>query len=103
MEQIKVGRKVDASQAKKIANTLVDELCRNHGTLVNLSHADKGRLSFNHSVNVCILATMTGISLSYDELRLRDLGVRALLHDVGKLMVPPEILSKTDRLTLARA
>jgi Rne/Rng family ribonuclease len=33
------------------------------------------------------------------QLRLRDLGVGALLHDVGKLMVPQEIVNKTDRLT----
>lgn len=102
MEHIKLGRKVDASAAKKIANTLVDELCRNQGTLVNfIDMRTKADYLFNHSVNVCILATMTGINLGFDELRLRDLGVGALLHDVGKLMVPPEILNKTDRLTLA--
>lgn len=102
MEQIKVGRQVDASAAKKIANTLVDELCRNHGTLVNfIDMRTKADYLFNHSVNVCILSTLTGISLGFDELRLRDLGVGALLHDIGKLMVPPEILNKTERLTLA--
>ncbi|MDR7865428.1 MAG: HD-GYP domain-containing protein [Sporomusaceae bacterium] len=102
MEQIKLGRKVDASEAKKVANTLVDELCRNHGTLVNfIDMRTKADYLFNHSVNVCILSTLTGISLGFDELRLRDLGVGALLHDTGKLMVPPEILSKTERLTLA--
>jgi HD-GYP domain-containing protein (c-di-GMP phosphodiesterase class II) len=102
MDGIKVGRKVDAGQAKKIANTLVDELCRNHGTLVNfVDMRTKTDYLFNHSVSVCILATMTGISLGYDELRLRDLGVGALLHDVGKLVVPQEILGKTDRLTLS--
>jgi HD-GYP domain-containing protein (c-di-GMP phosphodiesterase class II) len=101
MDQVKLGRKVDASQAKKIANTLVDELCRNHGTLVNfVDMRTRTDYLFNHSVSVCILATMTGISLGFDELRLRDLGVGALLHDVGKLMVPQEIVGKTDRLTL---
>ncbi len=102
MDQIRLGRKVDASEAKRIANTLVDELCRNHGTLVNfIDMRTKADYIFNHSVNVCILATLTGISLGFDELRLRDLGVGALLHDIGKLMVPQEILNKTERLTLA--
>ncbi|HWQ61513.1 MAG TPA: HD-GYP domain-containing protein [Negativicutes bacterium] len=101
MDQIKLGRKVDASQAKKIANTLVDELCRSHGTLVNfVEMRTRADYLFNHSVSVCILATMTGISMGFDELRLRDLGVGALLHDVGKLMVPQEIVGKTDRLSL---
>jgi len=102
MDQVKLGRKVDASQAKKIANTLVDELCRNHGMLVNfVDMRTRADYLFNHSVSVCILATMTGISLGFDELRLRDLGVGALLHDVGKLMVPQEIVGKTDRLSLS--
>jgi len=102
MDQVKLGRKVDASQAKKIANTLVDELSRNHGMLVNfVDMRTRADYLFNHSVSVCILATMTGISLGFDELRLRDLGVGALLHDVGKLMVPQEIVGKTDRLSLS--
>lgn len=102
MDQVKLGRKVDASQAKKIANTLVDELCHNHGMLVNfVDMRTRADYLFNHSVSVCILATMTGISLGFDELRLRDLGVGALLHDVGKLMVPQEIVGKTDRLSLS--
>jgi HD-GYP domain-containing protein (c-di-GMP phosphodiesterase class II) len=102
MDQVKLGRKVDAGEAKRIANTLIDELCRSHGTLVNfIDMRTKADYLFSHSVNVCILSTLTGISLGYDELRLRDLGVGALLHDVGKLMVPPEILNKADRLTIA--
>lgn len=102
METVKTGRKVDASQAKKIANNLVDELCRNAGALVNfIDMRTKTDYLFSHSVNVCILSVMTGISLGYDELRLRDLGVGALLHDVGKTLVAPEIVNKTERLTLA--
>lgn len=102
METVKTGRKVDAGPAKKIANNLVDELCRNAGTLVNfIDMRTKTDYVFSHSVNVCILAVMTGINLGFDELRLRDLGVGALLHDVGKTLVPPEIVNKTDRLTLS--
>jgi HD-GYP domain-containing protein (c-di-GMP phosphodiesterase class II) len=41
---------------------------------------------------------MTGISLEYDELKLRDLGVGALLHDIGKIEIDPEILNKSGRL-----
>ncbi|MDR3589680.1 MAG: HD-GYP domain-containing protein [Negativicutes bacterium] len=100
MEDLKVGKKVDASRAKKIVNSLVDELCRNSGVLVNFTDMrTRSDYLFGHSVNVCILAVMTGISLDYDELRLRDLGVGAMLHDVGKTELPPELLNKKGRLT----
>ncbi len=100
MEQIKLGKNVDADQAKKITNMLVDELCHNHGALLNfIDMRTNNDYLFGHSVNVCVLSIMTGISLGFDELRLRDLGVGALLHDVGKTKIAPELLNKTGRLT----
>lgn len=102
MDSVKFGKTVDSTQAKRVTNSLVDELCRNHGILVNfIDMRTKADYLFSHSVNVCILSVMTGINLEYDELRLRDLGVGALLHDVGKTMIDPAIVNKTDRLTTA--
>jgi HD-GYP domain-containing protein (c-di-GMP phosphodiesterase class II) len=102
MDNVKVGKLVDSGQAKKVANNLVDELCRNHGTLVNfVDMRTNSDYLFSHSVNVCILSIMTGISLGYDELRLRDLGVGALMHDIGMTQVSQEIQSKAGRLTPA--
>ncbi|MBP2646002.1 MAG: metal dependent phosphohydrolase [Firmicutes bacterium] len=100
MDNVKVGKRVDASQAKKTANSLVDELCSNQGVLVNfIDMRTKSDYLFSHSVNVCILSIMTGISRGYDELRLRDLGVGALLHDIGKISLDPNLLNKNERLT----
>lgn len=100
MEKIKIGNGIDAEQAKKVANTLVDELCRNHGALVNfIDMRTQNDYLFGHSVNVCVLSIMTGLNLGLNELRLRDLGVGALLHDVGKTQLPAELLNKTGRLT----
>lgn len=99
MEQVKRGKDVDASKAKKVANTLVDELYKNRGAMVHfLDMRTRSDYLFSHSVNVCILSIMTGIGLGYDELKLRDLGVGALLHDIGKLYLSPEILKRADRL-----
>jgi HD-GYP domain-containing protein (c-di-GMP phosphodiesterase class II) len=101
LEKIKVGKGIDASQAKHVTNMLVDELCKNTGVLLNfIDMRSKTDYLFTHSVNVCIIAIMTGIRLGYDELRLRDLGVGALLHDVGKTQIAPEIVNKKGRLTV---
>lgn len=102
MDKVKLGKKIDAAQAKKTTNMLVDELCRNHGTLINfVDMRTRTDYLYGHAVNVCILAVMTGISLGYDELRLRDLGVGALLHDIGKVQISQDILNKNGRLTAA--
>ena len=55
--------------------------------------------TFVHSVNVSLLAAMTGMRLGYKEKKLKYLTLGALLHDVGKLKVPKEILNKQGSLT----
>lgn len=102
LEKIRVGKGVDATQAKQVTNMLVDELSLNAGILLNfIDMRSKADYLFTHSVNVCIISIMTGIRLGYDELRLRDLGIGALLHDVGKIEIAAEIVNKTGRLTAA--
>lgn len=65
--------------------------------LVDLRSRDD--YTFAHSVNVCILALMTGITLGYDRDELATLGVGALLHDLGKVKIPDQILNKPGSLT----
>jgi HD-GYP domain-containing protein (c-di-GMP phosphodiesterase class II) len=102
MEKVKMGKGVDAGAAKQMTNTLVDELCRSHGTLVNfVDMRTKADYLFHHSVNVCILSVMTGINLEFDELRLRDLGVGAILHDIGMTLIDQKLVNKADRATPA--
>ncbi|MBO8127946.1 MAG: HD domain-containing protein [Peptococcaceae bacterium] len=49
---------------------------------------------FHHSVNVCVLALVTGIHLGYSKADLLTLGMGALLHDIGKVKIPKAILNK---------
>jgi HD-GYP domain-containing protein (c-di-GMP phosphodiesterase class II) len=53
----------------------------------------------NHSRSVVVLAHQVGEALDLDETQLRDLEFGALLHDVGKIAVPNEIINKPGRLT----
>lgn len=54
--------------------------------------------TFVHSVNVAILSALTGKHLGYREERLKEITLGALLHDLGKLQIPAEILNKTECL-----
>jgi len=54
--------------------------------------------TFIHSVNVALLATLTALELGYQGKSLRYLTMGALLHDLGKLNVPREILNKPGAL-----
>jgi uncharacterized domain HDIG len=48
-------------------------------------HRTEAAYLYAHSVNVCLLAVMTGLTLGYSELQLKTLAIGALLHDIGRV------------------
>jgi len=66
-------------------------------SLTNIHVADA--YLFNHSVNVAILAGIIGIAKGYNRNQIEDLGIGALLFDIGMTKVPKELLSKATPLT----
>jgi HD-GYP domain-containing protein (c-di-GMP phosphodiesterase class II) len=100
--EINRNKRVDIGLAKAAVNNIVDELLRNRRVVLNLTDIRSyDDYIFGHCVNVCILSVMTAITLEYNELQLRDLGVGAILHDIGKLLVSKDILDKPGKLTPA--
>jgi HD-GYP domain-containing protein (c-di-GMP phosphodiesterase class II) len=55
--------------------------------------------TYVHSLNTCVVSLFFGIHLSYSMDKLIDLGVAALLHDIGKTKIPKYILNKKEKLT----
>lgn len=55
--------------------------------------------TFNHNIEVAILALKIGHQMSLDRQNLMKLGVGAILADIGKLRVPKEIVNKKGKLT----
>jgi HD-GYP domain-containing protein (c-di-GMP phosphodiesterase class II) len=55
--------------------------------------------TFTHSTNVCILNIAQAKAMGIDGQLLHDIGVAAMLHDVGKLFIPEEVLNKPGRLS----
>ncbi|MBZ4646615.1 MAG: hypothetical protein PWR27_1321 [Petroclostridium sp.] len=100
MDECKTTSHFTSDRVKSMVNRIIDELLENKDILVNLSDLKTvDDYTFAHSVNVCVLSLITGIRLGLNQLRLRDLGVGALLHDIGKVVIPEEILKKPSQLT----
>ncbi len=55
--------------------------------------------TYVHSINVAIYALIIGVSLGLSENMLVDLGLGAMLHDIGKIWVPVDVLNKPGKLT----
>lgn len=100
LEDVRLGRTIDSAATKAVIANMVESIISNPdamGVLSQLKDADE--YTALHSVRVCILALTFGrhLEMSRDELNL--LGVGALLHDVGKMKIPSEILNKEGKLT----
>lgn len=85
-------------------NQLVDDIVQNvlsskdiMVNMIDLKVFDD--YTFYHSVNVTVLSIVTGVSLNLNKDQLYKLALAALLHDIGKVFVPKEILNKPGALT----
>jgi putative nucleotidyltransferase with HDIG domain len=59
----------------------------------------KDEYTIKHSINVGILSMLMGKWVGYNEQDIKKLGLAAILHDIGKVMIPDSILNKPGRLT----
>lgn len=69
--------------------------------LVMAALRDVDEYTFTHSTNVCILNLAQAMALGIEGQQLNDIGVAALLHDIGKLFIPEELLIKQGKLSAA--
>jgi HD-GYP domain-containing protein (c-di-GMP phosphodiesterase class II) len=99
INSVRMGRTTSVAKVKRAVQAIVDQVLNNETSLVGLTTLrDYDEYTFTHSVNVCILAVAIGKKLSLARLQLYDLGMAALLHDVGKARIPLEVLNKTSGL-----
>jgi putative nucleotidyltransferase with HDIG domain len=100
MEDARLGRRLDAPGAKRAVGQLVESVIRNPDALTCFIQLKKRHeYTAQHSLRVCVLALLLGRQLGFNAQQLNLLGLGALLHDVGKMKVPVEILDKPRALS----
>lgn len=83
-----------------ITENLIEDISRNSQFMTNIIDLKMyDDYTYHHSLSVAVLAIAMGITLEFDTSKLYELGLCAMLHDIGKLDVPLEILNKPARLT----
>lgn len=84
----------------KLAKNIVDEISSAKNVLVSLVDIKSmDNYTYEHSVNVTVLSLVLGAELRLSKNDLYDLGIGAMLHDIGKAFLPKEILLKKGKLT----
>ena len=86
--------------SESVVGRCVDELIEQGESVIRLLSESVGERSGQHSVNVMVISLMLGRSLGLQRDALMELGLAALLHDIGKLELPDRFRSAEDGFTL---
>jgi len=98
--EARMGRAIDSEGALALVDEINASVERNPGALVSLARLKTADdYTFMHSVAVCGLMISLGRQLGLERREVREVGLAGLLHDLGKAMVPPEVLNKPGKLT----
>lgn len=83
-----------------VVESLIDSLENTGNLLYTVSDmVEKATYTYKHSVNVAILSILTSKALNYSESDIKNIALGAFLHDVGKMLVDQNLISKPDILT----
>lgn len=99
-QEARMGKAVSAEAAGELVDEISSSVLRNPGALISLARLKSADdYTYMHSVAVCALMVALARQLGLDEKITRELGLAGLLHDLGKAMMPMEVLNKPGKLT----
>jgi HD-GYP domain-containing protein (c-di-GMP phosphodiesterase class II) len=97
--RFRAERKLPIAQMEQIVWSFIDSMGRNTRDVLPLAALkEHDEYTFVHSINVCLLVLAQARSFGIQGGMLHAMGMAALLHDVGKLMVPLTVLNKAGKL-----
>jgi len=100
MQDVRIGKQIELEQVDPVVEHLTDSILRNKDALLSLCRIkQKDDYTFLHSVSVGALLISFARALGLDRNVTRLLGIGGMLHDIGKMKVPNEVLNKPGKLT----
>jgi len=98
--EVRLGKALDAEQCLPLVQEVSESVFRNSGALISLARLKTADdYSYMHSMAVCALMVALGRTLGLDQAACREAGLAGMLHDMGKALMPPDVLNKPGKLT----
>lgn len=98
MEEVSLGRAINIEMAKQAVSECVQSVINAPDALMWLTQLkNRDEYTSQHSMNVCIFSIALARHIDLPEPELKDVGLCGLMHDIGKLKIPLEILNKPGR------
>jgi putative nucleotidyltransferase with HDIG domain len=99
-QEVRMGSAIKVSDAAPLVEEISQSIMRNPEAFLNLARLKtKDDYTYMHSVAVCALMIALGKQLGLSGQSLKDVGLAGLLHDVGKMLIPDDVLNKPGKLT----
>jgi HD-GYP domain-containing protein (c-di-GMP phosphodiesterase class II) len=99
-QEARMGNAIKVSEAGPLVDEISASITRNPEAFLNLSRLKtKDDYTYMHSIAVCALMIALGKQLGLTGAELKDAGLAGLLHDVGKMQIPEDVLNKPGKLT----
>lgn len=99
-EEVRMGRAVDVGGARQLVEDISASVSRNPGAIISLARLKTADdYTYLHSVAVCAMMVALAKQLGLDDSQTRLCGMAGLLHDMGKVAMPTEVLNKPGKLT----
>jgi putative nucleotidyltransferase with HDIG domain len=96
----RMGNSIDIGRCAPVVDDVVGSIHRNGDALVSLVRLKTADdYTYMHSVAVCALMVSLGRQSGMSDAECREAGLAGLLHDIGKVSIPLEILNKPGKLT----
>lgn len=98
--EARLGKAMDAESCLPIVEEVASSLARNPAAFISLARLKtRDDYTYMHSVAVCGLMVALARHLGLEDSEVREAGLAGLLHDVGKMQMPLEVLNKPGALT----
>ena len=99
MEKTANGQVINVQDAKEVVAECVNSILHSpDATLWFTQLKKKDEYTSQHSLNVCALSIILGRHINLSVKQLNEVGLCGMMHDMGKMLVPNDILNKPGRL-----
>ena len=96
----RMGQALQFEQAGELVEEISDSIMRHPNALISLARLKNAdEYTYMHSVAVCALMIALARNLGLNESQVREAGLAGLLHDIGKMAIPNDVLNKPGKLT----
>jgi putative nucleotidyltransferase with HDIG domain len=100
IDDIRFGKQIQTEKVERVVESMVESIFRNQDALISLSKIrKKDEYTYFHSMSVGVLMISFARQMGFEQRSILDVGIRAMLHDIGKMQLSHEILNKNGKLT----